>query len=70
MSSEDEEKDENLNKFSRAEQNTMLQMKDTSDLYTKLANSVAPNVWGHLDVKKGILLQLFGGIKKDTMDGI
>lgn len=70
MSSEDEEKDENLNKFSRAEQNTMLQMKDTSDLYTKLANSVAPNVWGHLDVKKGILLQLFGGIKKDTLDGI
>lgn len=70
MSSEDEEKEENLNKFSRAEQNTMLQMKDTHDLYTKLAKSVAPGVYGHLDVKKGILLQLFGGIKKDTPDGI
>lgn len=29
MSNEDDEKEENLNKFSRAEQNTMLHMKDT-----------------------------------------
>ena len=45
-------------------------MKDTNDLYTKLAQSLAPGVWGHLDVKKGILLQLFGGIKKETHDNI
>ena len=45
-------------------------MKDTHDLYTKLAQSVAPGVYGHLDVKKGMLLQLFGGIKKDTSDKI
>jgi DNA replication licensing factor MCM6 len=25
-------------------------------VYTKLANSIAPNIHGHLDVKKGILL--------------
>jgi DNA replicative helicase MCM subunit Mcm2 (Cdc46/Mcm family) len=39
-------------------------------LYTKLAESIAPNVYGHLDVKKGLLLQLFGGIGKKTADGI
>jgi len=31
-------------------------MKDQQDLYTKLADSIAPNVFGHLDVKKGLLL--------------
>ena len=45
-------------------------MKDQEDLYTKLAKSVAPGVHGHNDVKKGILLQLFGGIKKETADKI
>ena len=45
-------------------------MKDQEDLYTKLASSIAPGVYGHLDVKKGILLQLFGGIRKDTKDKI
>jgi len=35
-----------------------------------LAQSIAPNVHGHLDVKKGLLLQLFGGIGKRTKDGI
>jgi DNA replication licensing factor MCM6 len=39
-------------------------------LYQNLANSIAPNVHGHLDVKKGLLLQLFGGIGKRTKDGI
>jgi len=45
-------------------------MKDQDNLYTKMAESIAPGVYGHLDVKKGILLQLFGGIKKDTTDKI
>jgi len=45
-------------------------MKDQDNLYTKMAESIAPGVYGHVDVKKGILLQLFGGIKKDTHDKI
>lgn len=66
----DENQEENLNAFTRNEQSTVINMKDQPDLYTKLAQSVAPSVHGHLDVKKGILLQLFGGIKKKTDDGI
>jgi DNA replicative helicase MCM subunit Mcm2 (Cdc46/Mcm family) len=31
-------------------------MKDQPNLYNDLANSIAPNVYGHLDVKKGLLL--------------
>lgn len=64
MSADDEEKEENLNNFSKVEQNTVVNMKDQDNLYTKMAESIAPGVYGHLDVKKGILLQLFGGIKK------
>ena len=37
-------------------------MKMEDDLYSKLARSIAPKVHGHMDVKKGIMLQLFGGI--------
>jgi DNA replicative helicase MCM subunit Mcm2 (Cdc46/Mcm family) len=36
-------------------------MRQENDL-KKIANSIAPSVHGYLDVKKGILLQLFGGI--------
>lgn len=36
----------------------------------KLSKSIAPSVYSHLDVKKGILLQLFGGVHKTTSEGI
>ena len=45
-------------------------MKDQDDLFLKLSNSIAPSVYGHLDVKKGVLLQLFGGVHKQTEEGI
>ena len=45
-------------------------MKFVPDLFRKLARSIAPSVSGHEDVKKGILLQLFGGIQKRTADGM
>jgi len=70
MGSSGEDQDEDLNQFTKQEQNTVVLMKDQEDLYTKLAKSLAPSVYGHLDVKKGILLQLFGGIKKKTHDNI
>jgi DNA replication licensing factor MCM6 len=37
-------------------------MAAAEQIYTKLANSIAPAVYGHEDLKKGILLQLFGGV--------
>ena len=59
---EDADQDEIRNQFTLAERDKVCEMKNESNLYTKLANSIAPSVHGHLDVKKGILLQLFGGI--------
>jgi len=47
-----------------------MQMKDSDDLFLKLSRSMAPSVYGHLDVKKGVILQLFGGVHKSTTEGI
>lgn len=41
-------------------------MKNTINLYDEMANSIAPAVFGHEEVKRGVLLQLFGGVNKKT----
>lgn len=35
-------------------------------IYDRLANSICPSIFGHIDVKKGVLLQLFGGTRKEA----
>jgi len=40
------------------------------DCFDVVARAIAPAVWGHLDVKKGILLMLLGGVAKTTEEGI
>ena len=44
-------------------------MRRSGDLYTRLAHSIAPSVFGHPEIKRGILLMLFGGVTKTTVDG-
>ena len=43
---------------------------ESGDVLGSLARFVAPNVYGHLDVKKGVLLLLVGGIQKESPDGV
>ncbi|KAJ1552769.1 MCM DNA helicase complex subunit mcm6 [Cladochytrium tenue] len=40
------------------------------ELYRKLVASIAPHIYGHEDVKKGVLLQLLGGVHKKTPEGM
>lgn len=40
------------------------------DVYEKLAKSIAPEIYGHLDVKKILLLLLCGGVTKEIGDGL
>ncbi|PVV05011.1 hypothetical protein BB560_000468 [Smittium megazygosporum] len=46
----------------------MASMKNT--IYSKLVQSISPTVFGHDEVKRGILLQLMGGVHKRTQEGI
>jgi DNA replication licensing factor MCM6 len=52
--------------FTDEELKEILVMKNTNEpgIYTKLANSIVPNIFGHEDIKRGILLMLFGGVQK------
>ncbi|KAL7717303.1 DNA replication licensing factor MCM6 [Entamoeba marina] len=40
------------------------------DIYDRFCHSFAPNIFGHDEIKKGILLLLFGGVHKKTKEGI
>eukprot|EP01035_Chromulina_nebulosa_P017145 gene17145-22659_t len=40
------------------------------DPYSRLASSIAPEIFGHEDVKKALLLQLVGGVCKTLPDGM
>eukprot|EP01028_Stygiella_incarcerata_P001710 TRINITY_DN1314_c0_g1_i1.p1 TRINITY_DN1314_c0_g1~~TRINITY_DN1314_c0_g1_i1.p1 ORF type:complete len:756 (+),score=209.29 TRINITY_DN1314_c0_g1_i1:252-2270(+) len=41
-----------------------------SDVYDKLARSIAPEIHGHEDVKKALLVQLAGGVTRTLGDGM
>ncbi|KYQ91933.1 MCM family protein [Tieghemostelium lacteum] len=40
------------------------------DIYEKLARSIAPEIYGHLDIKKSLLLMMIGGTSKQMKDGM
>ena len=39
-------------------------LSQKEDVYDRLARNIAPSIYENDDIKKGILLQLFGGTKK------
>lgn len=47
----------------------LIELSQRPDLYEYLARSLAPSIWEMDDVKKGILLQLFGGSNKTVERG-
>ncbi|CAK9436464.1 uncharacterized protein LODBEIA_P10220 [Lodderomyces beijingensis] len=59
-----------LNSLSEADVNELKEMVKDDYIYDKLVQSIAPAVFGHEVIKKGILLQLLGGVHKQTVDGI
>ena len=46
------------------------EMQRTDDLYDKMAQSIAPEIFGHEDVKKALLLLLVGGATRQMEDGM
>ena len=48
----------------------MNELERSGQLYEYLSRSIAPEIFGHLDVKKALLLQLIGGVTKQMGDGM
>ncbi|KKK12390.1 hypothetical protein P175DRAFT_0505311 [Aspergillus ochraceoroseus IBT 24754] len=46
------------------------QYQKSGNMYEYLARSIAPEIYGHLDVKKALLLLLIGGVTKEMGDGM
>ncbi|WPK26871.1 hypothetical protein PUMCH_004236 [Australozyma saopauloensis] len=48
----------------------ILNLHNGGGVYNRLAESIAPEIFGHLDVKKILLLLLCGGVTKEIGDGM
>ncbi|CCD24204.1 DNA replication licensing factor MCM7 NDAI_0C05450 [Naumovozyma dairenensis CBS 421] len=51
-------------------ENRVMDLISEGDVYNRLAKSIAPEIYGNLDVKKALLLLLVGGVDKRVGDGM
>jgi len=61
---------EYLQTLSQAEIEDLRQMVHMPNIFMRLVDSIAPMVYGHQVIKKGLLLQLMGGVSKQTPEGM
>ena len=59
-----------LSTLNTAELEDLRNMVHMPNIYMRLVDSLAPMVYGHEVVKKGLLLQLLGGVSKQTPEGL
>ncbi|KAA8571361.1 hypothetical protein EYC84_000679 [Monilinia fructicola] len=59
-----------LASMTEAEIEDLKEMVHSDHIYSRLVNSLAPMVYGHEIVKKGLLLQLMSGVSKVTPEGM
>ena len=48
----------------------MQEIAQMGDVYDRLASSLAPEIFGHEDVKKALLLCMVGGVTRQLPDGM
>lgn len=66
--SDDETPDEVYADYTEDQQTELDQMKANTQIYRDLTKSIAPQVYGHDDIKRAVLLMLFGGVHKETKE--
>ncbi|MGH0149389.1 UNVERIFIED_CONTAM: hypothetical protein FKN15_025277 [Acipenser sinensis] len=59
----DEDSEQKL--FTEERVQVLKELAAKPDIYERLSSALAPSIYEHEDIKKGILLQLFGGTRKD-----
>jgi len=47
----------------------ILELSEDPRIFEKLARSITPSIWGYDEIKKALVLQLFGGVPKILSDG-
>src|SRR3989344_4046130 len=55
--------------YDEEDEKQILELSQSPNIFDKLAESIAPSVWGYEEIKKSLILQLFGGVKKELSDG-
>ena len=43
------------------------ELSEDPKIFENLAKSIVPSVWGYEEIKKALILQLFGGVKKKNV---
>lgn len=52
------------------EEEQIARLAEDGDIYNKLARSLAPEIFGHEDIKKALLLLLVGAPHRKLKDGM
>jgi DNA replication licensing factor MCM7 len=52
------------------EQDLIRELSEDGDIYSRLSSSIAPEIFGHEDVKKALLLLLVGAPSRQLSDGM
>ncbi len=55
--------------ISEEDERQILELSEDPKIFDKLAKSITPSVWGYKEIKKSLVLQLFGGVQKTHTDG-
>jgi replicative DNA helicase Mcm len=55
--------------ISDEDEKQILELSEDPKVFEKLGKSIIPSVWGYDEIKKSLVLQLFGGIAKIHADG-
>jgi len=56
-------------KISEEDERQIQELAVDPKLFEKLANSIAPSIWGYDEIKRSLVLQMFAGVRKQSKDG-
>ncbi len=55
--------------ISEEDEKQILELAEDPRIFENLARSITPSIWGYDEIKKSLVLQLFGGVQKVLSDG-
>jgi replicative DNA helicase Mcm len=55
--------------ISEEDERQILELAQDPEIFEKLSKSITPSVWGYEEIKKSLVLQLFGGVQKIRPNG-